>query len=78
MPPRKNQRYYWNKTLQLKFKESKREISHRIEIAIQIHDLGKHTCLATDWCKGDIGFFLKDIANVQGQGNLIVLMVTGR
>ena len=54
----KNQRYYWDETLQHKFEESKREIVRQIEIGVQTYDLGKHTCLATDWCKDGIGFSL--------------------
>ena len=54
----KNQRYYWDETLQHKFEESKREIVRQIEIGVQTYDLAKHTCLATDWCKDGIGFSL--------------------
>ena len=40
------------------FEKSKRKIVKEIEHGVKIFDMEKHTCLATDWSKTGIGFWL--------------------
>ena len=40
------------------FRESKEEIVQEIERGVRIFDKSKPTCLATDWSKEGVGFWL--------------------
>ena len=40
------------------FRESKEEIVQEIERGVRILDKSKQTCLATDWSKEGVGFWL--------------------
>lgn len=51
-------RFTWNDDLQMLFEESKRVIASEIENGVTIFDPAKPTCLATDWSKVGIGFWL--------------------
>ena len=51
-------KFVWNDHLNNHFKESKRAIVKEIEEGVCIFDPAKPTCLATDWSKTHIGFWL--------------------
>ena len=51
-------KFVWNDHLNNLFKESKRAIVKEIEEGVRIFDPAKPTCLATDWFKTGIGFWL--------------------
>ena len=48
----------WNDTLNQLFEESKAVIASELEKGVCIFDKSKPTCLATDWSKSGIGFWL--------------------
>ena len=50
--------FHWTPELQQLFEESKRVIVRDIERGVRIFDPSKPTCLATDWSKDGIGFWL--------------------
>ena len=50
--------FLWNETLENLFQESKAVIVNEIEKGVRIFDKSKPTCLATDWSKTGIGFWL--------------------
>ena len=50
--------FHWNDTLNQLFKESKAVIASEIKKGVRIFDKSKPTCLATDWSKSGIGFWL--------------------
>ena len=51
-------KFLWNDHLNNLFEESKLTIVKEIEEGVRIFDPTKPTCLATDWCKTGIGFWL--------------------
>ena len=55
---KKNQKFHWDEQLESVFQTSKQRIIEQIENGIRMYDCSKATCLATDWCKIGIGFFL--------------------
>ena len=50
--------FYWDQQLQQLFDESKQHIVEAIQQGVRIFEKGRKTCLATDWSKDGIGFFL--------------------
>lgn len=50
--------FVWTDALQCAFDESKAVIASEIEEGVRIFDPSKPTCLATDWSKDGIGFWL--------------------
>ena len=54
----KKRPFYWDGTLDDAFQKSKREIVRLSSAGVQAFDLDRDTCLATDWCKGGLGFSL--------------------
>ncbi len=50
--------FYWDRQLQQLFNESKQHIVEAIQQGARIFEKGRKTCLATDWSKDGIGFFL--------------------
>jgi hypothetical protein len=50
--------FIWNEELNNLFNESKTVIVTEIEEGVRIFDKSKPTCLATDWSKSGIGFWL--------------------
>ena len=50
--------FIWTNELEELFEESKRIIVQEIEEGVRIFDKSKPTCLATDWSKTGIGFWL--------------------
>ncbi|XP_071478837.1 uncharacterized protein [Diadema antillarum] len=50
--------FVWTAALQRAFDESKAAIASEIEEGVRIFDPSKPTCLATDWSKDGIGFWL--------------------
>ncbi|XP_021365018.1 uncharacterized protein LOC110457888 [Mizuhopecten yessoensis] len=53
-----DQPFQWTEDLQRLFEESKIVIANEIEQGVRIFDPSKLTCLATDWSKTGIGFWL--------------------
>ena len=53
-----NTSFQWDEPLQSAFEESKEVIITEIEHGVRIFDTSKPTCLATDWSKTGIGFWL--------------------
>ena len=54
----KNKKFYWDSTLEGLFSKSKQDIISKIEEGVKMFELDKDTCLATDWSKTGLGFFL--------------------
>jgi hypothetical protein len=50
--------FVWDDEMNSIFEESKQVIISEIEKGVRIFDPSKSTCLATDWCKTGIGFWL--------------------
>lgn len=50
--------FYWDDALQQLFEEPKRVIIEQIKNGVRIFDKSKPTCLATDWSKLGIGYWL--------------------
>lgn len=50
--------FHWTNDLQALFNESKHAIAREIEKGVRIFDPDRITCLATDWSKDGIGFWL--------------------
>lgn len=50
--------FHWDDALNDIFEQSKLKIISEIEKGVQIFDKGRPTCLATDWSKQGIGFWL--------------------
>ncbi|MEL6803706.1 MAG: RNase H-like domain-containing protein, partial [Bacteroidota bacterium] len=53
-----DKRFYWNEELQDLFEQSKLTIIKQIEEGVKIFDKNKPTCLATDWSRTGIGYWL--------------------
>lgn len=51
-------RFEWTPELEAAFRESKDVIVHEIERGVRIFDKARPTCLATDWSKEGVGFWL--------------------
>ena len=54
----KNKKFYWDSTLEELFVNSKKDIVKMIVEGVKMFEIGRETCLATDWSKSGIGFFL--------------------
>jgi len=50
--------FHWDDKLNELFTDSKLKILEEIELGVHIFDKSKPTCLATDWSKTGIGFWL--------------------
>ena len=53
-----NTTFIWNNLLHAKFVEVKEMIANVVTEAIKHFETLSPTCLATDWCKSGLGFFL--------------------
>ena len=51
-------KFQWNDALNTLFQETKDLIINEINHGVEIFDKSRPTCLATDWCKDGIGFWL--------------------
>ena len=51
-------KFEWTEELEAAFQTSKRIIVEEIENGVRIYDKSRPTCLATDWSKSGIGFWL--------------------
>ena len=51
-------KFHWDEHLQTAFDQSKITITNEIEKGVRIFDKSKPTCLATDWSKHGIGYWL--------------------
>ena len=54
----KKRPFYWDESLEVAFQKSKEEIIRQIYEGVRAYNLGKPTCLATDWSKMGLGFSL--------------------
>ena len=50
--------FQWDEHLEEAFVMSKKEIVKAVEEGVRIFDMNRTTCLAPDWCKSGVGFFL--------------------
>ena len=50
--------FYWDETLLKLFNDAKTEITQQIVNGVRMFDKSRITCLATDWSKTGIGYFL--------------------
>ena len=50
--------FYWDDNLQDLFERAKEEIGEKIKTGVEMFDTGRTTCLATDWSRDGVGFFL--------------------
>ena len=50
--------FQWTPQLEELFNESKALIVEQIRYGVEIYDKARPTCLATDWCKDGLGFWL--------------------
>ena len=55
---KKGNKFEWTDKLQQLFEEAKQHIVELVKEGVRIFDMSKPTCLATDWCRQGIGFFL--------------------
>ena len=55
---KKGVKFEWTPELQRSFDEAKQHIIDLVEEGVKIFDMSKPTCLATDWCRQGVGFFL--------------------
>ena len=68
--------FHWNDDLTELLEESKRVIVSDIEEGVRIFDKSKPTCLATDWSKVGIGFWLfQKIVTAQRQNCSVARLV---
>ena len=54
----KKQPFYWDDSLDDRFRASKDEVVRLVSTGVQAYDLKRPTCLATDWSKEGLGFSL--------------------
>ena len=50
--------FIWTDELQKLFTESKEVIVEAVKTGVETFEMERTTCLATDWCKQGVGFFL--------------------
>ena len=55
---KKGVKFHWTSELQTAFEEAKEHIIELVKEGVRIFDMNKPTCLATDWCRQGVGFFL--------------------
>ena len=55
---KKNAKFEWTAELDSAFETSKEKIITAIKEGVEIFDMGRPTCLSTDWSKVGIGYFL--------------------
>ena len=55
---KKGTKFVWTEELQELFEEAKEHIVELVKEGVRIFDISKPTCLATDWCRQGVGFFL--------------------
>ena len=53
-----NNKFYWDETLSDIFNKSKAELIHKVKEGVKSFQLGRRTCLQTDWSKQGIGYLL--------------------
>ena len=52
------QPFHWDDALEEAFQQSKEEILHLVEKGVKSFEVGRPTCLATDWARIGLGFLL--------------------
>lgn len=50
--------FYWDDKLQALFEEARLEIVKKVEKGVKMFEMGRVTCVAPDWSKEGVGFFL--------------------
>ena len=55
---KQSSRFYWDERLQDLFEKAKEEIVRKIEEGVKMFDVNRTTCLATDWSRSGVGFFM--------------------
>ena len=50
--------FYWDERLQKLFEEAREEIVKKVEAGVRMFEMDRITCLATDWSKEGVGFFM--------------------
>ena len=55
---KQGQKFKWDDKLQSAFEASKLKIVEEIELGVRIFDMNRPTCIATDWSKSGIGYWL--------------------
>ena len=50
--------FYWDERLQKLLEEAREEIVTKVEAGVKMFEMDKVTCLATDWSKKGVGFFM--------------------
>ena len=51
-------KFYWDETLEKLFHESKQLLLNKVKDGVKSFELGRITCVQTDWCKEGIGYLL--------------------
>jgi hypothetical protein len=54
----KQKTFYWNETMDSLFDRAKEEIISQVKDGVKAFDIGRPSCLITDWCKTGLGFTL--------------------
>ena len=50
--------FYWDDRLQALFEEARKEVVRKVEKGVTMFELDRVTCLAPDWSKEGVGFFM--------------------
>ena len=50
--------FYWDAKLQDLFEEAREEVVRKVEAGVKMFEVDRVTCLATDWSKESVGFFM--------------------
>ncbi len=55
---KKDRDWYWDDELTTLFKRSREVIAEKVRHGVSTFEIGKPTCLSTDWCRQGLGFIL--------------------
>ena len=82
---RKNVKFYWDEVLQSLFEQSREVIADEVIKGVYSFEVGRWTCVMTDWCRSGIGYMLvqkycscSDISPICCLGGWKVCMVGSR
>ena len=53
-----NNKFYWDDTLTQIFEKTKAELVDKVKQGVKSFEIGRRTCIQTDWCKQGIGYLL--------------------
>ena len=54
----KKNKFYWDSTLDDRFAKTKKYVIEKVVEGVKIFEIGRSTCIATDWPKSGLGFLL--------------------